>query len=75
MSDDPDQNWQNASWQGSRLVMLRQSLKRTVRQRLQALEALCETSHTLAGLSKSTGISEEAESYSQNISPPGGKNK
>lgn len=50
MNDDIEQNWDNATWLGSRRAMIRQSLKLTVRERLQALEELNETSKALASL-------------------------
>lgn len=46
------QDWNNATWVGCRQAMLRQSLKLTVRERLQALEELCKTSQKLATLKK-----------------------
>ena len=42
------QSWDNATWMGSRRAMIRQTLKLTVRERLQALEELCKTSQELA---------------------------
>lgn len=46
-----EQTWDNATWEGSRRAMIRRSLKLTVRERLQALEELAETSQKLASLS------------------------
>ncbi len=46
-------SWNNATWSGSRRAMIRQSLKLSVRERLQALEELCKTSQKLASLNKS----------------------
>jgi len=46
----PEKTWDNATWEGSRRAMIRQSLKLTVRERLQALEELAETSRKLASL-------------------------
>ena len=64
MADIPEQNWDNATWLGSRRAMIRQSLQLSVRQRLQALEDLCATSQALANL-KQTGrdIHEQAGDY------------
>lgn len=45
-----EQNWNNASWLGSRRAMIRRSLKLTIRQRLQALEDLYITSQKLASI-------------------------
>lgn len=45
-----EQNWLNATWSGSRRALIRQSLKLTVRERMQILESLCETSQKLASL-------------------------
>ncbi len=48
MCKKSEQSWENATWAGSRRMMIRQSLKLTVRERLQALEELCKTSQKLA---------------------------
>jgi len=50
MSSKIEQDWKNASWAGSRRAMIRQSLKLTVRERLQALEELCKTANKLASI-------------------------
>ncbi len=54
MSDNQEQDWSNATWLGSRRAMIRRALKLTVRQRLQVLQDLCETSAKLALLKKRT---------------------
>ena len=48
MENKIEQDWGNASWEGSRRAMIRKSLKLTVRERLQALEDMVETSQKLA---------------------------
>ena len=53
MDNKIEQNWGNASWVGSRRAMIRKSLKLTVRERLQALEDIAETSQKLANLKTS----------------------
>jgi len=50
MTNKTEQSWENATWTGSRRAMIRQSLKLTVRERLQALEELCKTSQKLASI-------------------------
>lgn len=50
MTHETKQDWSNATWVGSRRTMIRQSLKLTVRERLQALEELCRTAKKLASL-------------------------
>ncbi len=45
-----EQTWGNATWEGSRRAMIRQSLKLTVRERLKCLEDLTVTSQKLADL-------------------------
>jgi hypothetical protein len=69
-----EQNWNNATWLGSRRAMIRQSLKLSVRQRLQALEDLCATSQALANL-KETGhsINEQAGGYTSPSTAPDDK--
>lgn len=54
MSSKIKQSWKNATWLGSRKAMLKQSLKLTVRERLQALEEMSKTSQKLASLKKTT---------------------
>lgn len=46
MSRETD--WSAATWEGSRRAMIRRALRLTVRERLEALEALTETSEKLA---------------------------
>ena len=50
MENKIEQDWGNASWEGSRRAMIRKSPKLTVRERLQALEDMVETSQKLAKL-------------------------
>ncbi len=52
MANEINQDWNNATWLGSRRVMIKRSLKLTVRERLQALEEMNKTSRTLASLKK-----------------------
>ncbi len=54
MNKQPEQNWNNATWLGSRRIMIKQALKLSVRQRLEALEEINKTSYTLANLRKKT---------------------
>jgi len=53
MTGKIEQNWENATWIGSRRAMIRQSLKLTVRERLQALEDLCNVAEKLATIKTS----------------------
>lgn len=48
MSETPQPDWANATWEGSRRAQLRAALALTVRERLQAMEALGELSDTIA---------------------------
>jgi hypothetical protein len=48
ISEHIQPNWENATWKGSRRVMLRHSLRLSARERLQALEYLHDTSQRLA---------------------------
>ena len=74
MADKSEQNWDNASWLGSRRIMIRQSLKLSVRQRLQALEDLCTTSEALANIKK-TGhrVHEQVGDYTSPSTTPDDK--
>ena len=47
-----DPAWEAATWEGNRRAQLRRALRRTVRERLEALEALSETSARLAALGR-----------------------
>ena len=40
-------DWDAATWEGSRRAQIRRNLRLTVRERLEALEALTETSQRL----------------------------
>ena len=48
MTSKTEQNWDNATWDGRRRTMIKQTLKLTVRERLQVLEDLYKTSQKLA---------------------------
>jgi hypothetical protein len=50
MTKKTEQNWANATWEGSRRAMIKQSLKLTVRERLVALENLNELSQKLLSI-------------------------
>jgi hypothetical protein len=52
MSREIEQDWENATWIGSRRAMIRQSLKLTVRERLLILEEMSKTSKKLASIKK-----------------------
>ncbi len=45
-----EQRWENATWEGSRRAMIKQSLKLTVRERLIALEELNRLSQKLLSI-------------------------
>lgn len=46
------QNWNNASWEGSRIAQLKNSLKLTPKQRFEALEDFSQVSSWLASSRK-----------------------
>lgn len=48
MSDTPQADWSNATWEGSRRAQLRVALALSVRERLLAMQALGELSEQLA---------------------------
>ncbi len=50
MSDVPQADWSNATWEGSRRAQLRAALALTVRERLLAMEELGELSDKLAAM-------------------------
>ncbi len=47
------QNWDSASWEGSRIAQLKNSLKLTPQQRFEALEDFSQVSDWLARSGKS----------------------
>jgi hypothetical protein len=59
MTGRADGRWEAATWEGSRREKLRAALTLTVRERLQALEALSELAKRLAEMPRSQGASAE----------------
>lgn len=57
MTEEADARWQSATWEGSRREQLRAALALTVRERLQALEALSELAQRLAKMPRTQGAS------------------
>ena len=55
MSSEADTSWETATWEGSRRAQLRSALALTVRERLQALEALAELAQRLADMPRKQG--------------------
>jgi hypothetical protein len=53
MSRKADADWEAATWDGSRRAQLRAALALTVRERLEALEALAELARRLAEMPRS----------------------
>jgi hypothetical protein len=48
--DTVEIRWEDTTWEGSRRAMLRRSLRLTVRERLEALEDMCEVSRHIEHL-------------------------
>ena len=48
MSDTPQPDWSSVTWEGARRAQLRAALALTVRERLEAMEALGELSDRIA---------------------------
>jgi len=44
MSSKTEQDWESSTWSGSHRAMIRQSLKLTILEHLEALDELCKTS-------------------------------
>jgi hypothetical protein len=44
--------WEAGTWEGARRAQIRRALKRTLRERLEALEELAETSRRLEAMRK-----------------------
>ena len=59
MSQEADAGWETATWEGSRRAQMRSALTLTVRERLQALEALAELAQRLANMPRTQGASTE----------------
>lgn len=62
MSREADAVWETATWEGSRRAQLRTALALTVRERLEALEALAELAQRLAAMPRSSAKPEQRES-------------
>lgn len=58
----PSDPWEAATWEGARRAQLRRALRLTILERLQALEALAETSRRLVELGRSARAGENASS-------------
>lgn len=48
MKANADTGWETATWEGSRRSQLRSALALTIRERMQALEALAQLAQRLA---------------------------
>jgi hypothetical protein len=57
MKAKADSGWDTATWEGSRRLQLRSALALTVRERMQALEALAELAQRLAEMPRVQGAS------------------
>jgi hypothetical protein len=55
MSSGTDLTWETATWEGSRRAQLRSALELTLRERLQAAEALAELADRLASMPREQG--------------------
>ena len=58
MSRKADAAWETATWAGSRLAQLRAALALSVRERMQALEALTELAQRLAEMPRTQAASQ-----------------
>lgn len=58
----PSDPWEAATWEGARRAQLRRALRLTILERLQALEALAETSRRLVELGRSARAGGDASS-------------
>lgn len=56
----PIDPWEAATWEGARRARIRRALKLTVRERLEVLESLAETSRRLVEIGRSARAREEA---------------
>ena len=53
MREETEAGWETATWEGSRRARLRAALALSVRERLEALEALAELAQQLAEMPRS----------------------
>ena len=58
MTVEADGDWEAATWEGSRRAQIRSALSLTVRERLQALEALAELAQRLADMPRKNATPE-----------------
>lgn len=61
MAVDP---WDAATWEGARRARLRRALQRTVRERLEVLESLTETSRRLIEMGRTAREGREPDDAS-----------
>ena len=61
-------DWNAATWEGSRRAQIRRNLRLTVRERLEALEELTETSEQLARTAREAPTGRIAEAIRNAIS-------
>jgi hypothetical protein len=52
----PEPGWETATWEGARRAQVRSALALTVRERLQALEALADLARQLAEMPRKQGV-------------------
>lgn len=55
MKPESEAGWETATWKGSRRAQLRSALALTVRERLEALEAMVEMARRLAEMPRKEG--------------------
>ena len=59
MSRDASKTWETATWEGTRRAQLRLALALTVRERLEAAEALADLARRLAAMPRQQAIPSE----------------
>ena len=55
MIDQHEIDWSLTTWEGSRGAQLRQALAMTLRERMEAMEALAEVARTISGMRAQSG--------------------
>ena len=68
MSRKVDAAWETATWEGSRQAQLRAALTLTVRERMQALEALAELAQRLAEMPRTHAASQARYPFPKSLS-------
>lgn len=69
MESPTEEGWESVTWEGNRRAQLRQALRLTLRERLQAVEDMCELSERFAEMRRRRTSANETEEKPKPESP------